>query len=179
MIKQAIAKFKVQLGWQGMAGIVLLAIAAAFHFMTLKPMEQESSYMRSRLDEFRSKASTHTTTHSLGSRQQDLTMFYDSLPEESDVTDVLGAIYATAEANGVQFKEAAYHLEEKDRPLAEYTVTFPVKGEYMNIRQFLFRVLVQHPAMSLDQINFQRDKVNDATLKAEIRLTLFLKPYKQ
>ena len=176
MIKQAIAKIKTQLGWQGIAGIVLLAIAGEFHFMALKPMEQETSYLHNLLEVARSKVSMQGRTFSLGSRQKELAMFYDSLPEEKDVTDVLASIYSTAEASGVQFKEAAYHLEEKDKHLSEYTVTFPVKGEYMKIRQFIFHVLVKHPAMALDQINFQRDKINDATLKAEIKLTLFLRP---
>jgi hypothetical protein len=54
-------------------------------------------------------------------------------------------------------------------------MVFPVQGEYANIRFFVFRVLSDHPAIALDQMNFKRDKVNDSMLKAEIKLTLFFK----
>ena len=75
----------------------------------------------------------------------------------------------------MQLKQAEYHLDEKSKPRLEYGMYFPVQGGYANIRQFVFRVLADHSAIALDQINFQRDKVNDSILKAEVRLTLFLR----
>jgi Tfp pilus assembly protein PilO len=177
MIKQAIEILKMQLGWQGISGIVLLAIAAGFQFMSLEPLEQEATYLRGRLDTTHAKASAQGRNHSLGGRQNELASFYDSLPDEKNVTDILAMIYSTAETSGLQFKEAAYHLEEKNKHLTEYTVTFPVTGEYGKIRVFVSRVLASYPAIALDQIDFQRDRISDTMLKANIRMTMFLKPF--
>lgn len=175
-IKQAIRNVHDQLGWQGTYGIALLALAGAFHLLTIKPLEQRTAFMHSRVDAARSKVSIQGASFNRGDRTQELAAFFGSLPDEKEVTDVLGSIYATAEAYGVRLQEASYHLEDKDRPRVEYVMTFPMSGEYVQIRRFVFRILTSHPAMALDQIDFQRDKIGDSTLKANVRMTLFLSP---
>lgn len=175
-MRQLLKQFKEQLGWQGMAGIVLLALAGASWMLTLQPLERETAFMHSRMEVARSKAAIQTRTFSLGSRQKELGVFFESLPAEQDVTDVLASIYSVAEASGVELKQAEYHLDDKDSPRVEYRMVFPVQSEYGKIRLFVSRVLADHPAIALDRINFQRDRINDPILKAEIRLTLFLSP---
>jgi Tfp pilus assembly protein PilO len=175
-VKQQIKQVREQLGWQGMSGIVMLIIAGAFQMLALQPLEQETMFMHSRLDVARDKLNASARTFNLGDRQKELEVFFDSLPDESDVTDILASIAVIAEASGVELKQAEYHLDNKNRPRVEYGLFFPVQGGYANIRHFVSRVLADHPAIALDQINFQRDRINDSILKAEIRLTLFLRP---
>lgn len=174
-MKQQLNQLREQLGWQGMSGVILLILSGIFFIFALDPLEQETGFLRNRLKEAHSKAAMHSRTFSLGDQQKELGLFFESLPVEGDVTDVLASIYSIAEASGVEFKQADYHLEEKDRPRLEYGINFPVQGEYGKVRYFVSRVLAEHHAISLDQINFQRDRINDPMLKAEIRLTLFLK----
>jgi len=176
MMKRLFEQLRVQLGWQGVSGIILLVLAGVFFVLALYPLEQEADFMHNRLDGVRSKAAMQTRTFSLGDRQKELGLFFESLPAEEEVTDILAKVYDIAEASGVEFKQAEYHLEEKDNPRMEYKVTFSVQGDYGRVRYFISRVLAEHPAISLDQISFQRDRVNDPVLKAEIRLTLFLRP---
>lgn len=177
-MRQLFNQLRGQLGWQGMSGIVLLALAGAFLMLVLKPLEQETVFMHNHLNVTRSKASMQARTFSLDDREKELGAFLDSLPAEQDVTDILASIYSIAEASGVEYKQAEYHLNDKDKPRLEYGIVFPVQGEYSKIRLFVARVLADHPVIALDQINFQRDKINNPMLKAEIRLTLFLKPFK-
>lgn len=132
--------------------------------------------MHSRLDATRANANAEAQTYNLGDRQKELGVFLDSLPDERDVTDILASIAVVAEASGVELKQAEYHLDNKNKPRVEYGLFFPVQGGYANIRHFVSRMLADHPAIALDQINFQRDRINDSILKAEIRLTLFLRP---
>lgn len=174
-MRQIFNEFREQMGWQGMAGIVLLVLAVAL-VPALKPLEKETMFMQSYLDAARSKTAMHTRTSSLGDRQRELGVFFDSLPTEQDVTDILASIYSVAEASGAEFKQAEYHLNDKGKPRVEYGIVFPAQGEYAKIRLFVSRILADNPAISLDQINFQRDKINNPILKAEIRLTLFLSP---
>ncbi len=175
-IRQAMRSAHEQLGWQGTYGIALLALAGVFHLLTIKPLEEGTAFMHSRVDAARAKAGVKGASFSRGDRAQELAAFFDSLPNEKDVTDVLGSIYATAEAYGVRLQEASYHLEDKDRPRIEYVMNFPMSGEYTQIRRFVFRILASHPAMALDQIDFQRDKIGDSMLKVNLKMTLFLSP---
>lgn len=175
-MRQLLNQFREQLGWQGMAGIVLLTLAGTSLILTLQPLERETAFMHSRLEVARSKAAMQSRTFSLGSRQKELGVFFESLPAEQDVTDVLASIYSIAEASGVELKQAEYHLDDKASPRVEYRMVFPIQGEYGKIRFFVSRVLADHPAIALDQINFQRDRINDPILKAEIRFMLFLSP---
>jgi Tfp pilus assembly protein PilO len=174
-MKQRVDQFREQLGWQGMSGIVMLALAGAFQMLALQPLQQEVTFMHSHLDAARAKASMQGRTLSLGDRQKELGMFFDSLPDEQDVTDILASIYAVAEASGVGLKQAEYHPDSINKARVEYGMIFPVKGDYTQIRYFVARVLADHAAIALDQISFQRDKISDPTLKAEIRFTLFLR----
>lgn len=175
-MKQQFKQTAQQLGWQGATGIVLLILAGAFQILTLHPLEQEAMFMHGRLDSARAKAKVQARTFTLSDRQKELGVFLGALPAERDVTDILASIAAIAEASGVELKQVEYHLDDKNKPRLEYGLFFPVHGGYANIRQFIFRVLADHPAISLDQINFRRDRINDTALKAEIQLTIFLRP---
>lgn len=177
MKQRFFTQFKEQLGRQGMAGIVLLALAGAFQAFILAPLEQEVSVMHRHLDEAHAKSSLQSRTYSLGTFQNELTLFFDSLPAEEDVTDILGSIYSIAEGIGVTLNQAEYHPENgKNKPRIEYRMVFPVQGDYAKIRYFVARVLADHSAIALDQVNFQRDRISDPILKADIRMTLFLRP---
>lgn len=175
-MRQALEQMRAQFGWQGVAGLILLALAGAFNFLALQPLEQQTMFVHSSIEQARTKATSRARPNGLAGRQYELERFFDSLPAEQDVTDILAKIYLVAEASGVAIKQEDYHLEAKDSPRVEYVMIFPVKGEYVNIRAFLARVLADHPALALDGISFHRDKIDDSTLNADIRLTLFLKP---
>ena len=178
MIKRTLQDAKQQLGWQGICGIALLALAGAIHWLSIAPLEKQTSNMHSRLDAAHSKASNHGGAISMGDRQKELGAFYQSLPDEKDVTDIMAVIYASAGTYGVELKEASYHMDEKDKPRIEYVMDFPMRGEYARIRLLVSHILAKHPYLALDQIDFKRDHISNATLQANVRMTLFLRPAK-
>lgn len=175
LLKQ-IGLIKEELGWQGISGLALLLLAAIFFTYSLKPLEQQTAGMRSQLDAARQRSGGGTKAFGAGDRQQELAALFDSLPEEKDVTDTLAKIYTIASKTGVELKRAGYHLDDKDSPRVEYGISFPMTGDYARIRAFLSGVLANNPAVSLDQVNFQRDRISDSTLKADVRMTIFLRP---
>lgn len=172
---QVLDQMKAQLGWQGMAGLILLVLAGAFNYLSLHPLEQQTEFVRERIDQARSKVSMEGRAFGVQGRQRELEMFYDSLPAEPDVTDVLAKIYVVAEASHVTLKQGEYRLNNMNPLHPEYGMSFPVKGGYANIRAFLARILADYPALALDGISFHRDKIDDSVLSADIRLTLFLR----
>lgn len=177
-MKKQLLQLREQLGWQGATGLLLLALVAALQILSLKPLEEETAFINKKVDAAREKSSRQGKSFGSMDKQKELGEFFESLPAEKDVTDILAMIAAVAEASRLELKQADYQLDDKNRKRLEYRMVFPVQGEYANIRFFVFRVLSDHPAIALDQVSFKRDKVNDSVLKAEIKFTLFLKPTK-
>jgi Tfp pilus assembly protein PilO len=171
-------QIKEELGWQGMSGIALLLLAGVFFTFSLNPLEQQNAKMRSQLEAAHPKSSNGAGAFGAGDQQQETEAFFDSLPEENDVTDTLAKIYAIASRTGVELKQVGYRLDDKDSPRVEYGMSFPMTGDYARIRAFLSGVLTNNPAVSLDQVNFQRERISDTTLKADVRMTIFLRPTK-
>lgn len=174
-MKEWLPKMKSQLGWQGSVGLVLLILAGGFLVLVLNPLEQETIQLSDNLEKMRSKAALRAGAASIGGQQQELDLFFNSLPGEPAITDILAGVYSEAEATGVEVKQAEYRMEGKGKYWAEYRMSFPVRGEYGRIRIFLSRVLAEHAAVGLDQISFRRDKINDPVLGADIKLTVFLR----
>jgi len=173
-MKQQLNQFREQMGWQGKVGIVLLSLAGIFQMLALQPLQQEVAFMHNHLDAAQAKISMQSRTLNLGDHQNELGMFFASMPGEQDVTDTLASIYAVAEASGVSLEQADYHPDMHYKLWTEYGMDYPVRGEYAQIRYFVARVLADHPAIALDKVSFQRDKSSDPVLKAQIRFTLFL-----
>jgi hypothetical protein len=87
----------------------------------------------------------------------------------------LKASHDAAKATGLIVKRVEYRmLEERRSGLQQYQIMMPVAASYPNIRQFVSLALAKVPAMSLDHIGFQRKKIGEATVEAELRFTLFL-----
>ena len=176
MIRQSLRNLKDQLGWQGICGIALLFLAGVFHWLVIAPLEQQTSLMQGRVDAAHAKAAHAGARTGKDDLLKDLGAFYRALPEEKDITDIMGAIYATAEAYGVKLKDASYRLEDKEKPRIEYVMDFPMIGEYKRIRLFVTHILARYPYIALDQIDFKREKISEATLKVNVRMTIFLRP---
>ncbi len=160
----------VQMGWQGAAGIVLLVVVGALHLLVVAPLEGQTASMRARMD-----AAQSTNSGQWGGAHDELGKFYQGMPGEQDVTDVMASIYAAADASGVQLKDASFHLENSDGPIIGYVMDFPMVGKYAGIRMLVSHLLARNPYMALDQIDFRRDQISDADLRADVRLTLFLR----
>ena len=175
MIKQ-LKQLGEQLGWQGITGLSLLLVAAALHTFALAPLEEETAFIHKKVAAAQPKTAKQNRNYYSLDHQKELGEFFESLPDEEGVTDILATIARVAEASKLELKQAEYQLDDKNAKFMEYKIVYPVQGEYASIRFFVFRVLSDHPAIALDQLNFKRDKVNDALLKAEIKFTLFLKP---
>ena len=58
-------------------------------------------------------------------------------------------------------------MDEKDKPRIEYVMDFPMRGEYARIRLLVSHILAKHPYLALDQIDFKRDHISDATLQGQ------------
>jgi len=150
-----------ELGALGTAALVVLAAAGVFFIMVLQPMQQERARLEGALSKNGAKGGA-----------TNLNAFYGFLASKDETTDALAKLYAIGTATGVQLASGSYRSQQAAGRLERYELALPVSGSYAQIRDFLNRALAEIPALSLDQMTLRRDGRNEATLQAELRLTL-------
>lgn len=57
-----------------------------------------------------------------------------------------------------------------------YRITLPVRTSYTQIRYFVSFILKEIPTVSIDGLRFERKKISETQLDAQIRLTLYFRP---
>ena len=164
-----------ELEWTGLAALALLAAAAFFLIIVLKPLEARQEQLEQQL----ARAARQATPRDAGATQPAtpaarLAAFYRVLRSEEPTTDRLATIHAIGKTAGVEFHSAQYRMHRGNGRIDRYEITLPVNGNYRQIRTFLERTLAEIPALSLDQVNFKRDSAEDASVQADVRLTLHL-----
>lgn len=160
MIKRLL-QLRHELGALGAASLITLAAAGVFFILVLQPMQEE----RARLEGALSKSGAKGNATNLSA-------FYGFLESKDETTDALAKLYAIGTATGVNLQSGSYRTQKAAGRLERYELALPVSGSYAQIRDFLNRALAEIPALSLDQMTLRRDGRNEATVQAELRMTL-------
>jgi len=176
-LNRSIGRRLSRFGWAGIAGIGLWVMVATLFFTAVLPAQQ-------RLDEARLSAASLQERIARAGRQlsagerpaaEQLAAFYRVFPDERSSPDWIGRIAATAQSCGLSIDQGNYKpTRDKVGKLIRLQMTLPLKGEYRQIRQFLVRTGVNVPIASLEQVQFERQKVGDSLVDAKISLVLYL-----
>ena len=158
--------FKLELSFLDKASLALLGLALAFSFLAVKPLQERSRLLASRV-----------SPEASGEADAKVAELYRFLGageggKEQTATDWLAKLYGIGRATGIELQSARYATPPAGGRIARYEIVLPVSGSYAQIRDFLNRALAEIPALSLDQMTLRRDGRNDAALHAELRLTL-------
>lgn len=163
-----------QLGLPGITGLGLLTFCAMFYVANEAPLRKEVQSLQHEavVMQARSKP-TPEQVRQQPNRQ--LEAFYESFPAVKAAPDSLGLLRQTALEQGVALEQGEYHLVRNgEDKLVRYEISLPVKADYMHLRKFLSRLLADMPHATLESVDFQRQKISDTMLDAQVKLTLFL-----
>ena len=166
------------IGLPGATGCGLLAVALVFYCTVLLPAQARLQENHTQLLSLKEQARQlgRITPKPAPNRQVQLVGFLDSFSPLNSLPAELGKIYRAAEHENLQLAQGEYRLvQDKPVKLAHYQIRLPVKGSYTQIRRFLSAVLAEVPGLSLENVSFQRQKIGDVALNAEIKLTLHLR----
>jgi hypothetical protein len=162
------------LGRSGILGLGLLAFAIGFYFSTFRPEQMRLEELRiqiSRLEESRARAKSEEPK----SPADKLNSFYGLLPPSNHIADLLEKIYGAADQQKLKLDQGEYRAVRSNASrLTDYQVTLPIKGTYPQVRKFVATALAEVPNLSLDSIQFERQKVGDTTVDAKVKLVLYL-----
>jgi type II secretion system (T2SS) protein M len=172
---QALRRLRIELGLQGLWGLVLGTVALAFFAFAVRPLEQRSAALDLELAQKAPLAPQSDAKLILASSPAaKLSAFYSFFETDEATTDWLARLYAISRKVGVELRSADYKRHRTGTRIERYEIVMPLTGNYAQIRAFLENALVEIPVMSLDQLSFQKKRPNDLTVDAEVRLTLHL-----
>ena len=170
-------RWSSRLGWPGGVGGVGLVMCLVLYFSAVQPARQRLDSARNSAVSMqqRSAQAGQSSKGGLLSVEEQLAAFYLLFPSEHDATDSVGAIAAIAQRDGLGLQQAEYKVErEKTGRLIRFQMSLPLKGDYQAIRIFLSHLRAELPIVSLEQVQFDRQKVGDPLVDAKIRLVIFL-----
>ncbi len=165
------------LGWPGMAGAALLAMCPALYVSAVKPAQVNLEAVQ------RSAASVQERVKRAASGigrdefppAEQLAEFYRIFPSEKQMLPWLEKIFALAQRQGIELDRGEYKvLHERIGRLTRFQITLPVKSEYPQIRKFLNSLQVEAPIVSIEHLQFERQKINVPAVDAKIVLALYL-----
>lgn len=165
------------LGWPGVAGIGLLSICPAFYFSAILPLQEKlaaTSTSVIALQEQKQHAGSEPDVNQRAPEEQ-LVEFYRMIPEGRKMPEYLEKIFFLAQTQGIRLDQGEYRVTRStEGNLVSYQMNLPVKGTYPQIRKYLAALIAGMPALSLQQVQFKRQKVGDPLVDADIRLVLYL-----
>lgn len=157
------------LGWQGIVGCLLIGAALFVDFRVNRPLQDRLQSAETTLT-----TKTRKSLEGISAEAVDLARFHAYFREGGDVTDSLASLYGIAEDKGLKLDSAAYDVrQEKALGLEGYEIVFPVTGPYAKVREFAQTVLDKVSVASLDTMRFNRKRINDAQVDAELRFTFY------
>lgn len=95
-------------------------------------------------------------------------------PGEEDAERISADILTEADAMGMIFERAEFQsLPVAHARLQVQRIKLPLKGEYLQVRQFLRQVLQRYPSLALSQFKLQRTDVMQPVIEAYIEFSLY------
>lgn len=102
--------------------------------------------------------------------------FYQQLPNETQVKEILAQFYNEAEVNNVEVSTVQYSLEETvDVSFAAYKLSAPIFGEYLDMMQLVKSMLETYPTLALKQLRLIREDKKDNLVSAELEFVIYMK----
>jgi len=162
-----------KLGTAGVVGIGLLLFCVPFYFSAIVPAQQELETQRNAIA--RLKARTSLQPAARGGQPEAIRQLYEFFPPISRLSEVLQQLYGLARREHLELQQGEYRLERQGEAISSYRVTLPVRGTYPQIRGFIAATIDELPVVSLDALRFERQRISDTRIEAQIRLTLYFR----
>jgi hypothetical protein len=95
-------------------------------------------------------------------------------PSEEQADHISAEILAQADALGMIFERAEFQsIPIEHATLQIQRIKLPLKGDYLQVRQFLNQVLQAYPSLALSQFKLQRSDVMQTAVEAYIEFSLY------
>lgn len=163
-----------QLGWQGLLGLLLVLGSLAYLFLQAIPKENQVQQLQLDASNFKTNSKRYAQDHKTG--QLDVVKdFYRVLPAQNEANNKISVILNAATNAGLSIEKVEYEQPLSHYPITPYQIKLPVKGSYVQIRQFINEVLNAIPTIALNDVSMKRDDITTDVLVTNIQFILYLK----
>jgi hypothetical protein len=163
-----------RLGAAGVLGVGVLLACAGFYLSAVVPAQRELAAQQLAAEQLRARTPRQAVATT--GRADELRRFYNLFPPIEQLPQELDRLYGLARGARLELAQGEYRLEKRGGGLWPYRVVLPIRGTYPQIRAFVGSVLQTMPTASVDGLRFERKKVGETALEAQIRLTLHFQP---
>jgi hypothetical protein len=110
-----------------------------------------------------------------GVEAKPLSDFYKILGDQNRKTQYVTELFAAAKSMGLELGRVDYKNDyEAEGEYWRYTVSFPVKGRFGDIKSFIEKNLLDFPFVALNEAAFQRRSSMTQEVNAKLSFTFFL-----
>lgn len=160
-----------RLGRSGIVGLALLIFSVGFVLSTNAPLRTEQQSLRAAVERVGGRISGPVATPTA-----QLNSFVRSLPRQEDLPRVTAQLFDQAKSAGIELERGTYELlPAHSGQLARYRISYPVKGTYPAVRQFIDGALLVAPAVALESMRVERPNVADPRIEADLRFVVVLR----
>lgn len=162
-------KLARHLGWPGLIGSGLLAAAWLTQTTQVDAMHQTVAAQQARLVQLRSVATVDNRPQAPALNP------LANLPPTGKASQLIGELEQLAQVHDLDLPRGQYSVTPiKDTSLQHWQLILPVETDYPTLHAFLAAALERLPNLALDELKLKRDRIDSDTLKAELRLSLFI-----
>lgn len=156
-----------------LAALALIGCAAADYAFVVLPAEDRLRALR--MQAVRPAPGVRPAEKRATGPIPDAAALLDSIPAASALPDVLESLYGAAEAHGVPLAQGEYRvLRDLHGRLLQYQIVLPVSGTYPQLRKFAAAALAAVPALTLDSVRFERQRIDEAVSAARLTFVVYL-----
>ena len=170
LLRLGFARALYFIGWQGMAGLALVAcgLAAWLGAARIGPASGDKAAAPQAIV---SESPSHGQPAPLGQARPILPV----LPASVDVPLVLKRIQMAAQDSGLTWPSASYrYVPLTPDSLASLEIQTTLKGPYVKIKKLIATLLNEQPALAMREFTLTRPHVDTSEVEAKIRWTVFL-----
>lgn len=161
-----------RLGRTGLAGLLILVVAALIHFGRTVPLEAETAVLETRLSRLQADA-TRVVPRAVSVPASG---FIDTLPATTAAATVIGQLEQLARAHNLQLLRGQYtQTPVPGTSLLRWQVSLPIKADYPRLIVFIADSLQAQPTLALDDLKLKRETIETPTLDADLRFNLYLR----
>lgn len=151
--------------------LLLLALAAFLHALVLPGLERRAEAVAAEAER---RAAARAPQDPAADAARELQAFYRHV-DAGSLPDQLARLHVVARSTGIVLRQGEYRLlRDGDARLRRYQVLLPVRGPYPGVRQFVSATLRALPNAALEQVSFERHRIEDTEVDAQVRLTIYL-----
>lgn len=163
------------IGWPGLAGIGLLVLAGVVYVGLSLPEHLQLVGVKQQVAAARTRTTTPASSQRQGAEAQ-VAAFYNTFPSRDTAPAWLQKIYAAGDQFSLSLDRAEYRQTlDRNSRLFNYEVNLPVKGSYVQIREFIRVVLTEIPTLALREVQIRRASIAEPMVDAQIRFILYLR----